>query len=90
MDCVREPHAAVDSEYSKTAASRTVKIMSENKNTCHKWAEQNMSTMRNRVGECSKNQTLKKMQVNIPCRCMHEREMVMQSGERGNLAVLCC
>lgn len=44
--------------------------------------------MRNRVGECSKNQTLKKMQVNIPCRCMHEREMVMQSGERGNLAVL--
>lgn len=63
-------------------------IMSENKNTCHKWAEQNMSTMRNRVGECSKNQTLKKMQVNIPCRCMHEREMDMQSGERGNLAVL--
>lgn len=60
MECVREPHAAVDSENSTTAASGTVKIMSENKNTCHKWAEQNMSTMRNRVGECFKKPNLKK------------------------------
>lgn len=63
------------------------------------WVEQNMSkNVQQNGGWCSytlecvrNNVTSKKMQKNIiiPCRCMHERETVMQSGENPAMLVVC-